>query len=1093
MSLAAWGVRKPVVTNLIMFALIGAGLVFGVGLRREFFPEINPDRIVIAAPYPGASPNEVEKSLTKKIEDRVEDLDGVKEVTSTSTEGLSSVSLEFVDGTDIDVALFEVKREMDAMQDLPEESDRIVVTKLEPNMPTIVVALAGDAPERDLKVAIRDIRDDLASLKTQGMGTLLEGGVRGAEVLVEVDPAAMLEYRVSLTEVERVVSEAMIELPGGSVRTPGLNVAIRTMGAEERAPEIRDIVVRTSPDGRVVRLGDIAKITPGFVDVDLAARLNGKPCVSLTVFKEGDQDAVQMAEMVKAYVAGRNREVIEPTWIERFKQNTRPPGDDTPVSPRLAAYELGLRNQHPLPGTLTTTTDLARFIVGRLDLLTRNAAWGGLLVLLTLILLLNLRVAFWTAAGLAISLMATLAVMYMVGQSLNLLTMFGLIIVLGLIVDDAIVVAENITARYEAGEPPLTAAVNGTRQVNWPVIATVLTTICAFLPLALIGGRIGDMLVVMPIIVACALGTSLIEALLILPSHMGHSLLGHERRMKSNKRGLFTRVEARFDTWRDGLFNTVLIPRYARFMRSALKYRYISFAAAVALVIVSLGMAVGGRVPFNFLTDEDAETVSVELRMPVGTPVSETDSVLKRIEAAAIAQGEVNSAYTVVGAVASLEGEGDIMQSQIGQLILELKPVEERDRSSAQVIEAMKDHHGPLAGIKSLKYSAMSGGPSGPSISLAIAGEPQDAVVRVANELKSKLAEFEGVSEISDDNEVGRRELQLRLRADAKALGFTEAALARQLRAIAFGLEAHTFAGDREDIDVRITVPESVRRSLARIEQMHVFAPDGTPVPLIEVAHIEEGSGYSAIRRLDGERVVTVTAQVDQAVQNTEVVMRDLQPELEALIAANPGVKLVSRGRQKDMAESFASIPLGMLVAAGLIFIILAWLFESYTQPLIVMAAIPFATIGAIWGHYFLGFDMTFLSLIGFIALSGVVVNDSLIYMEFYKQRLSEGASVADAALDAGRARLRAILLTTLTTVLGLMPLMLERSFQARFLIPMAITISCGLISATGIILVVLPSMLVILDDLKRGMRWLWSGTWEAPEGLSPKQAGPVA
>lgn len=1087
MSLAAFGVRKPLVVNLLMYGVIAAGLIFGLGLKREFFPEIQPDRIIVTAPYPGASPAEVEKSLTKKIEDRLEDIDGIKETTSVSTEGLCSITLEFTDGTDIDEAMFEVKREVDALQDLPAESDRIVVTKLEPNMPVIVVSLAGDGDERDMKAAIREVRDDLRRLP--GMGDLLEGGVRADELLVEVDPAAMLRYGLPITDVSDRVTGAMLELPGGSVRTPRQNVAVRTMGADERAAAVREIVVRTTPGGEVVRLGDVAAVTPGFADVELFSRLGGKPAVSLTVFKVGDQDAVEIAEMVKAYVAGRNGVAVEPTWRERVAMNLRPPGDAIPVSARLRANEIGLASTSPLPGELTTTTDLARFIVGRMNLLTTDAVTGGILVLVTLIALLNLRVALWTASGMVVSIMGTLAVMYFVGQSLNLLTMFGLIVVLGLLVDDAIVVAENITARYEAGEPPLSAAVTGTRQVYWPVVATMMTAIAAFLPLGLIGGQIGDMLMALPIIVVCALGSSLVEALLILPSHMGHSLLGYDRRNRLARPGLLTRAERRMDAWRQAGFMRVVLPAYAGFMQRALRYRYLSFSIAVGLVIISLGMVAGGRVGFTFFAEEDAETVSVELRMPVGTPSEETNAAITQIEAAATAQPDVVSAYVQVGALASLDGEGSIAQGQVGQLILELAPVEHRDRSSAEIIESIKAAHGPIAGVKSLRYEAMSGGPSGPSISLAVVGESMPSILEASNRLRDALTRFEGVSEISDDHELGRRELRFRLRDDARTLGLTDASVARQARGMVFGLEAHTFAGDREDVDVRVTLPGEYRRSLANLENIKIFTPDGTAVPLREVVEIEAALGYSAIRRLDGERVVTVTAKVDGAVQSSEKVMASLRPEMAAIEAGTHGVRILERGRQKEMQESMSSLPLGMLAAAGMIYVILAWLFESYTQPLIVMMAIPFATIGTVWGHWIMGFDITFLSLIGFIALSGVVVNDSLIFMEFFNQKREEGMPVHEAAKAAGCARIRAIVLTTLGTVLGLLPLVLERSFQARFLIPMAITIAFGLMSATVIVLVVLPSMLVVFDDTKRVARWLWTGRWTA-ESAAPSHGG---
>jgi HAE1 family hydrophobic/amphiphilic exporter-1 len=1074
-SLPAFGVRKPVVVNLVMFTIIAAGIVFGLGLRKEFFPEIRPTMVMITAPYPGASPEEIEDALAIKIEDRLAELDDVVEITSTIAEGLCSVMVEFSEGVNIADAVFDVKNEVDALQDLPEEADRITVAKFEPNFPTINVSLFGDADERVMKSAIRQIRDDLRRIPRMGM--IAESGVRTDAITVEVDPDAMLEHGLSIPRISDRVRAGMIELPGGAVKSTTANVAVRTMGAEERADEVREIVVKAGAGGQVVRVGDVAEVREGFEDVDYITRLNGKPAYSLTVYKEGKQDAVEMAAAVKAYVAGRTGEPIELTLVERVRQALSrpgtPPGD---VSTRLLAYELGASRTDELPGELTTTTDLARFIVGRLELLSRNALWGGTLVLLTLVLLLNLRVAFWVAIGLVVSLLATLAGMHFMGASLNLLSMFGLIIVLGLLVDDAIVVAENITARHERGEPALDAAVNGTHQVGWPVVATVLTTICAFMPLTLIEGQVGDLLEVLPLVVTIALSVSLIECLFILPSHMGHSLIKVDRARRRAHPSPLARFEKRLDRAREGFFRRALIPTYIRSLEWCVRRRYLTITAAVSMVVVSVGLVAGGRVPFVFIPSSDAETVNVMLRMPVGTPIERTSPVAERIERAAMAQPEVSAAWTIIGSSGSLDGQSSAAGSHLAQLILELKPIEERDRSSQQVIVGIQGELGELSGVKSLRIEEMGGGPEGPPISLAVLGDDLGRLRAAANRIKGVLAEYDGVYNISDDLDVGRREIRLRLREGADELGLTTEDIARQVRGAVYGLEAHTFPGDREDVDVRVMLPRDVRRNLAAIERQFVFTPMGDPIPLREVVEIEETEGYATLKRLDRERVVTVSGYVNEATQNANAVIAAIQPELGRIRAEFPGVRITERGQQKEVQESMATLPLGMLAAAGLIFVVLTWLFSSYAQPVIVLMAIPFASIGMIWGHFLLGYDIALLSLIGFIALSGVVVNDSLIFMQFFNEKRSEGLAVDRAAVEAGRARMRAILLTTVTTVLGLLPLMLEKSFQARFLIPMAITISFGLMSATAIILVVLPCLLVIMDDAKRAVRWAWSG-----------------
>ncbi|HED53800.1 MAG TPA: efflux RND transporter permease subunit [Phycisphaerales bacterium] len=1108
MSLASFGVRRPVVANLVMLAIVAAGVIFGFNLRREFFPEIRPNLVLVTAPYPSASPDEVEQALAKKIEDAIDTLDDVEEINTTVSQGGATLSIEFAEGVDVDQKVADVKREIDALQDLPEESDRIVVQKLEPNLPTINVSLFGDTDERTMKRAIRQIKDDLESIP--GMGDISESGVRGDEIRIEVRPEALIKYRLSMPAIADRIRAEMQELPGGTVQSNTVNISVRTLGTEETSEQIRRLVIRADGQGEIVRLGDIADITEGFVDVDVRSRLNGKPAFSLTVFKVGDGDAVEIAEMVKAYAAGINGQELEMTLGERFKTFMAKGRQDQlhrkavkqaeeagmpapaeprlePVSGRIRAYELGRARAAaggvPPGAQVAVTTDLAKFIVGRLNLLTRNALWGGILVFGTLVLLLNWRVSFWVALGLVISLLGTLAVMSFVGITLNLLTMFGLIVVIGLLVDDAIVVAENIMARHEQGESALQAAIGGTNQVGWPVVATVLTTVCAFLPLALIQGEIGDFLEVLPIVVVCALGVSLIESLLILPSHMGHSLLKVDRRRAKGQTGRLARIESGFDNARDAFFNKMLIPAYLRLLRLAIRFRYVTTAIAIGLVLISAGLVRGGLVEFIFFETGDSETISGELRMPIGTPTDVTDQYLSRIESVCLAQPEVVNCWAIAGAYSSLDGGGGGQQGHLGQVILEIMPVEEREahnpklRPSPEIIEDVMAELGEMPGIKSFRMEGVAGGPSGPAITLTVVGHSEELITRIVDEVKRTIAMYPGVTNIVDDSDRGQRELRFHLRDGASELGFTTAMVAQQIRGAVFGLEPYTFAGDNEDVSVRLMMPERVRRSLAAIENLELISPAGDAVPLPEVVRVEEVEGYATVRRLDGKRAVTVTADVDrQSGANPEIITAALHPVIAGIASANPGIDILERGRQKEVAESFSTLPIGMLVAAGLIYVILAWLFSSYIQPLVVMSAIPFAMVGMVWGHLIMHTSMTFLSLIGFVALAGVVVNDSLIFVEFFNEKRSAGLGLADAALAAGRARLRAILLTTITTVLGLMPLMLENSFQAKFLIPMAITISFGLMSATLITLVVLPCLLLIFDDVHMALLALWRG-----------------
>ena len=1099
----SFGVTRPVVANLVMLAIIGSGLLALPGLTREFFPETRPTQVSVTAPYPGAAPEEVENALAVKIEDAVRDLTGVKEFISTVREGAASVLIEFREGFDVDEKVAEVKREMDALQDLPEQVDDIVVQKIEAELPAIILALHGDAPPRELKRAIRAIRDDLRELP--GMGTIRLGGVKRDEIAVEVRPSALLEHGLSLGEVADRINQSMVELPGGSVRTATSNVALRTVGVDERAAAVRGVVVESDRTGQVVRLSDIGRVEDTFADVPTVSRLNGEPGVNLTVFQSGDDDYVTMAEMVKAYAAGRRGETYEPTLAERasmvmalgrvrgemgsaedqaqreaIQRRLDAPWLGVPVSARHRAYLKGVeRSAVSLPGTLTITTDLSRVVTGRLSLLTRNAAFGGVLVFLVLVLLLNWRVSFWVAAGLAVSLLGTMTLMWAIGSTLNVISMFGLIIVIGILVDDAIVVAENITAQHERGEPALAAAIGGTRQVEWPVVATVLTTIGAFLPLALVEGEVGDLLTELPIVVSLALAVSLIETLFILPSHMGHSLKHADKAHAAHREGPLNRLDHRLDAWREWLFGKVVTPFYLGMLRPALRRPYTSLLVAVALLVVSVGMVAGKRLEFIFFEEDDAETISIELVMPVGTSIDRTTGVLERLEAGVAAQPEVASYFTTAGAISSLDGSGDAprVSTHVGQLIVELMPVETRDRASPEIISSIRDEVGTITGVKSLRIAAQQGGPGGPGLSYTIVGDDRDRIEAAAEDLMDHMRTYAGVVDISTNSERGQRELRFELREGATGLGFTRASLGRQIQGFALGIEAFTFAGDREDVDVRVMLPERERRSLAALEDQFVDTAQGEPVPLREVADIREAEAYATIRRLDGRRSINVTADVDRSTgANPDEISAAIAPYVQSIPERFPGLGVELRGRQQDFQESFSTLPLGMAAAAGIIYVILAWLFGSYTQPLVVMAAIPFAAIGMIWGHVLLGYSLTFLSLIGFVALSGIVVNDSLIFTEFYNGKRRDGLSVREAALDAGRARVRAILLTTITTVIGLTPLLLEQSFQAKFLIPMAITITAGLISATAVILVVLPCLLVIVADAQRWLASAWAG-----------------
>jgi hydrophobic/amphiphilic exporter-1 (mainly G- bacteria), HAE1 family len=1083
MNLPRFGVERPVPVNLLMIAILVLGAAAGWTLRREFFPEITPNRAIIELPYPGATPREVEQGLAIKVEDKLAELDDVRRITTTLSENGGGVVVEFREGADVDKAMTDVERAIDGLTDLPEESERVQVRLLEPRIPVVRVTLHGDVDEAVLKRAIRDIRDDLRLLPN--MGEILVDGVRPYEIRVDVDQHALLRLGISLVQVSDAIGLWMTEFPGGTVRSPAGHVRIRTMGVPEEELAIREIVVAAGPDGEAVRVEDIAQVREGFVDEQVITRYNGQPAASLTVFRVGNQDIVEMAQSVRAYVQGRRGDPITASWLEKRWGSSR-----------FEAWERGAQPLRPLPpGTqIDYGSDFARFVEERLDLLLRNARAGAILVFLTLLLVLNWRPAMWVSVGLATALLGTLVAMSLLDITLNLLTIFGLIVVLGLLVDDAIVVAENIQSRHDGGEPALRAAEQGAREVQWPVVATVLTSVVAFLPLTFIRGQMGDLLGALPLVVACALAMSLLESLLILPSHVGHSLHARDHRVP-HPWGMRLR---QFEDRRDRFITEQMIPGYQRSLERMLERRYFVLASAVSAMLVSAAIVTSGRLEFVFLSRTDAETIIVDVRMPIGTGVERTAEIVERIERAARSQEEVTSVSTTIGQRSNVEtGMADAFAPHIAQLYIELTRVEFRQRESHRVIDSIRQAlYGQLDEIDRLTFQEIAGGPGGPDITLRVRGESLEEIEEATFQLREQLSQFAGVYDIVDDNDVGQLELQVSLKPDAAALNLTTGEVARQVRGFLYGLEAHVFADREEDIKVRVRLDESTRRSIHAMENSWIVAANGLLVPLSEVAVIEERSTNATIKRVDRQRAITVTAETAPWLSPEAVVTRlntarsethywlgvipheqRVGPSLvDEVRRAFPTLSIEFTGRQEQQRDAFESLPYGFLAAVVMIYVILAWLFSNYLQPLIVLTVVPFSLVGVIWGHVVLGYELTFLSLIGFVALSGIVVNDSLILVKFYNARRREGETVGAALINAGGARVRAILLTTVTTVLGLTPLILEQSFQARFLIPMAISIAAGLISTTFLVLVVLPCLVLAFNDLRAAAYFLWHG-----------------
>ena len=1072
MNLPRFSVKNIVPVNLIMVAILIAGCISALTLRRQFFPEVTPGGAIVRLYLPGASPEELEENMAIKVEDALAGMREIDEIRTNITEGMATIDVTFHDEVDdVSAAVEEVESVIDRLQDLPDEAEDIAVTEMESQLPVIMLLTYGDVDEEVLKRTVRNIRDDLRSLPR--MGEVRTGGVRDYELAVEPDTSELIRHGISLPEVSNAVSRWLAEVPGGSLRSAGSTVGIRTLGVPEQAAAIRDIVIKALPDGEVLTVGDVATVSETFVDSPVRIRYGGKPAANLTVSKIGGQDIVLMARMVRAYVKGRSGESHGHS------------GFDLMLNPTIKqAWELGYEQRGTLPPgvQLDTMTDLARFVEGRLALLSENAFYGAILVFLTLLVFLNWKCAFWVGIGLTTAMCGTLVLMQVLDVTLNLLTMFGLIIVIGLLVDDAIVVSENIQARNDLGDSPLDAAVNGASQVQWPVVATVLTSIVAFLPLMFLKGMVGDLMGALPLVVALALAMSLLECLGMLPGHLGHGLSGMSSNDSNGFRG-----------WRDRMLYERLIPAYRQVLRKLLAYRYLTVTVAFAILVFSIGMVAGGRVGYTFLPSDDAESVAVNITLPPGTGMSHTRRVTEVVEEVSGAQDEIKSMLSLVGISTSMEsGAGMGYSTNISQIFLELEPAETRDLNAQAVLTNIRaDLEGKVPGVDRLTTMEMTGGPIMEDITIRINGDDLDRMMMLAEVIKADLRKFDGVDEIGDDLDDGLRELHIELKPSAAPLGFSVSDVASQVRGMVYGIDAHVFSDEREDIDVRVRSSGGGDDDLAAIEQMWLIGSGGNAVPLLEVADLSDGSGYTAIKRVNRTRSMNVTAETADGL-SPELVVSSLP--IDQWRKDFPDLDIGLKGRQESQSEAFQSLPIGLITSILLIYLILAWLFSSYGLPLTVMSAIPFGLVGVIWGHLLLGYELTFLSIIGFVALSGIVVNDSLILVDFYRRELRKGLSVREALVSAGGKRLRPILLTTITTVLGLTPLMLEQSFQAKFLVPMAIAIAFGLIAATALILLMLPCLILILDDIREASYFLWFGRPKDHEeaSMDHRHADPV-
>lgn len=1031
-----WMAHNHVAANLLMIILIAGGLVRLKSIKQEVFPEISMDSVQVTVAYPGAGPEEVEEGILLQVEENLTGVEGIKEITSVAKEGIGMVTAELYPGEDADIKLQEIKSEVDRIVTFPEDAEKPVITKLLNRFEVMSVVVFGDASDRALREQAEAIREELLTYSKITQVDL--SGVRPYEISVEISEENLRRYNFTLDQVAQRLRMASLDLPGGTIKTRGAEILLRTKERRYLGSEYADIAVLTHSDGTQVKLGEIAEVKDTFAETDLSARFDGKPAAMVKVYRVSDQKPIEISKLVKEYV-----EQKRPTL---------------PDSLNIAVWN--------------DTTELLK---SRMDLLKKNAILGLILVIIILGLFLEIRLALWVMVGIPISFMGAMLALPALDVSINMISLFAFILALGIVVDDAIVVGENIYEHRQRGKPYLKAAVDGALEVAVPVTFSILTTIVAFMPLVFVSGTIGKFIRVIPLVVISLLVVSLVESLFVLPAHL---TIGKPIETPGGIIGAITRVRISFGERLNGFISGP----YRRFLGLCLRNRYTTLAAGMAALFLAIGMVKGGILKFHFMPVVDGDVIIASLKMPPGTPVHETAKVQRVLEDKAMEvvrgydekrpQGDsiLRNVYAVVGGTmiegAHMGGAAEA-RAHLSDMALFLKQSEDRGISAEEIGNVWREKVGDLPGVDSMTFTA-NVVRIGANIDIQLAHEDFKVLDAASERLRVALTQYPGVGDLQDNYSKGKQELKIRLKPEARTLGITEQELGRQIRGAFYGAEALRLQRGRNEVKVMVRYPQEDRRNLWDLESMRIRTPDGGELPLDRAAHVIEGQGFSEINRTERKRVINVTATVDDKVANAEEILRDLKETvLMELTRDYPGLVVNMEGEEKERMESMGSMFEGFMLALIVMFALLAIPFRSYSQPLLIMGAIPFGMVGAVAGHLIMGFKLSMLSIFGIVALSGVVVNDSLLLIDKINRNRRGGSGLLQAVMDGGARRFRPILLTSLTTFFGLTPMILETSVQAQFLIPMAISLAFGILFATGITLLLIPSLYLVLEDIR--------------------------
>ncbi len=1009
-------VKHKVAPNLLMVIMILAGLFALKKLNIQFFPNFELDMITVSTVWSGASAEDIETAITIPLEQRLRSVDYLAEMSSSSAPGVSGITLEFDEDTDMLLALQQVRKQVDSFYALPQDAETPRVSQSVRYESVARILISGPQKLEDLRKLARQFEQQLLA---RGIDKVELIGLPKESIIISVPSAQMRTLGMSLSQIGERVREASRDLPAGLAGQNDSTRELRSLNQRRSAQTLQDLSL-VGNDRQHIRLSDIAEIEQRIKSGDETLSLDGKKTAVLVLRRNENGDSLKAAEVLQQ-------------WM-----------DD--VAPTL-------------PPTVTVKVFNERWqsIKQRITLLLKNGAGGLILVLLILYAFLSTRVAFWVAVGIPVSFMATLMVVYLAGGSINMISLFALIMALGIIVDDAIVVGEDAQAHYDMGEDALKASEGGARRMLAPVMASSLTTIAAFLPLLLVGGRMGNIMSAIPMVIIAVIIASLIESFLILPGHLRHAFVDQHHRKPSKLR---QRLDRGFEYFRDRLFRP--------FVRLAIELRWSTIAFGIAMFIIALSLVIGGKVGWRFFPSPESTTVYANVRFVAGTPSQTVDKFLQHMEQTLhqtmddLDEKVVDTYYVRHG---SSTGQGrSIKGERNGSIYVELTAPDSRRTKNRDFMKNWKQRIQRVAGIETFTLTARRTGPSSRDLSIRLSGNQPDHMKRAALALAEALKDIPGVSAIDDDLPYGYEQLIYSLNGAGEALGLTINSLGQQLRAAFDGIRLQRFQQGADEVEVRIQLPQNEKRYLGSLQDLPIMIPGGQFVALGSIANWHSRQGFETLRHADGLLAVTVTADVDAEVNNTQQIVEQLKASTLPELASRFDVQYSLEGRAANQRDTLSDLQIGVGIAFLMIYLVLAWVFSSYGWPLLVMLTIPLGLTGAVLGHFAMGMDMTLLSLFGFFGLSGIVINDSIILVTFYKHLRATGMAIRDALEEAACQRLRAVLLTSLTTIAGLTPLLFETSRQAQFLIPMVVSIAFGLAYATLLILLIVPSLLAVYE-----------------------------